>query len=168
MPEEIFDVVDEEDQVIGQAPRSIVHLRKLLHRAVHVFVFNPEGKLLVQLRSARKDEFPSCYTSSASGHLAAGESYAAAAPRELLEELGLTAPLEWLARFPAGPETSFEHTHLYRTVSGKVPQVDPQEVAAVSFHPLSEIASLIAREPAKFSPCFRTLFEWYVEHGPAL
>ncbi len=54
MPEEIFDVVDSEDRVIGQAPRSEVHAKKLLHRAVHIFVFNSRGQLLIHRRSARR------------------------------------------------------------------------------------------------------------------
>lgn len=160
-PEEMFDVVDEHDQVIGQAPRSIVHARKLLHRAVHIFVFNSRGELLLQKRSSLKDEYPRCYTSSASGHLSAGETYEAAAPRELTEELGLTARLERLAKFPAGPETSHEHTVLYRAKTDKPPVIDPQEIEAATFHSLEEIASMLVREPEKFSPCFVTLFDWY-------
>lgn len=159
--EEFFDVVDEHDRVIEQLPRSIVHSKKLLHRAVHIFVFNPAGDLLLQLRSAHKDEYPLCYTSSASGHLSAGEDYDAAAPRELAEELGLNGPLERLHKVPAGPETSLEHTVLYRTTAAKEPQIDPREIAAVSFHSLEEISAMIVREPEKFSPCFVTLFEWY-------
>src|SRR5690606_34978196 len=62
--EEIFDVCDADDRVVGQARRSDVHARGLLHRAVHVFVFNSRGELLVQRRSANKDEYPLCLTSS--------------------------------------------------------------------------------------------------------
>src|SRR5260370_28968628 len=128
MAEEIFDVVDENDRVIGRAPRSVVHAEKRLHRAVHVFVFNSRGELLLQKRSATKDEYPLCYTSSASGHLSAGEDYETAAPRELEEELGLSGSLEWLAKFPAGPETSQEHTVLYCTVADVLPGIDPHEI----------------------------------------
>jgi 16S rRNA (adenine1518-N6/adenine1519-N6)-dimethyltransferase len=163
MPEEIFDVVDEHDQVIGQAPRSVVHAQKLLHRAVHIFVFNSRGDLLLQMRSALKDEYPRCYTSSASGHLGTGESYEQAAPRELQEELGLSSPLDWLAKFRAGPQTSQEHTVLYRTTSDLPPRIDPLEIDSVAFHSLDEIAGMIEREPQLFSPCFVTLFEWYRE-----
>jgi isopentenyl-diphosphate Delta-isomerase len=161
MVEEIFDIVDEQDRVVGQAPRSVVHARKLLHRAVHIFVINSRRELLLQKRSALKDEYPLCYTSSASGHLSAGESYDTAAPRELHEELGLAGPLEWLAKFPAGLQTSQEHTVLYRTTTDTRPRIDPREIDAVTFHPLDEIAAMIAREPKLFSPCFVTLFEWY-------
>jgi len=57
-PEELFDVVDEQDRVLEQLPRSIVHARKLLHRAANVFVFNSRGALLLQFRAATKDEYP--------------------------------------------------------------------------------------------------------------
>jgi isopentenyl-diphosphate Delta-isomerase len=159
--EEIFDVVDEHDRVVGQAPRSVVHEQKLSHRAVHVFVFNSRGELLLQKRSALKDEYPLCYTSSASGHLSAGETYETAAPRELEEELGLAGRLEWLSKFPAGPDTSQEHTVLYRITSDVPPQIDPVEIEAVTFHRIDQIAAMIEREPDLFSPCFVTLFEWY-------
>ena len=46
MPEDIFDIVNEKDEVIGRAPRSEVHARGLLHRAVHVLVFNARGELI--------------------------------------------------------------------------------------------------------------------------
>jgi 16S rRNA (adenine1518-N6/adenine1519-N6)-dimethyltransferase len=167
MSEEIFDVVDEHDRVVGQAPRSAVHARRLLHRAVHIFVFNSRGELLLQKRSALKDEYPLCYTSSASGHLSAGESYETAASRELEEELGLAGELEWLAKFPAGPQTSQEHTVLYRTTSDAVPRIDPNEIDAISFHSLAEISEMIVRQPQTFSPCFVTLFEWYCGRTPS-
>lgn len=163
--EEIFDVVDEHDRVIGQAPRSVVHAQKLLHRAVHVFVFNSRTELLLQKRSARKDEYPLCYTSSASGHLSAGETYETAAPRELEEELGISGELEWLAKFPAGPQTSQEHTVLYRTVTDASPTIDVHEIDAATYHSLDEIAHMIAHTPEAFSPCFVTLFEWYQNSG---
>jgi isopentenyl-diphosphate delta-isomerase type 1 len=165
MSEELFDVVDENDCVIEQLPRSVVHARKLPHRAVHIFLFNSRGELLLQLRSAAKDEYPLCYTSSASGHLAAGESYDEAAPRELEEELGLVGlQLERLHKFPAGPETSQEHTLLYRTMSDRPVRIDPREIAAATFHTLDEIAAMRERDPERFSPCFVTLFHWYRNH----
>ena len=63
-PDELFDVVDADDQVIGQATRSEVHARGLMHRAAHVFVFNSSGELLLQQRSATKDAHPLCWTLS--------------------------------------------------------------------------------------------------------
>ena len=55
MPEEIFDIVNERDEVIGQSTRREVHARGLWHRAVHVLVFNARGEVFLQKRSMRKD-----------------------------------------------------------------------------------------------------------------
>ena len=54
--EEIFDVVNERDEVVGQAARREVHRRGLLHRAVHVLVFNSRGEVFLQKRSMKKNE----------------------------------------------------------------------------------------------------------------
>ena len=165
MPEEIFDVVDENDRVIGQAPRSEVHARGLLHRAASVFVFNRSGQLLLQKRSATKDEFPGCWTSSASGHLSAGESYDDCALREMREEIGLEAPLEFLQKFAAGPQTANEHTVLYRAVSDEVPKIDPGEIEFVRYYGLDNIAAMMSANPEDFTPPFRVMFEWYAGSG---
>ena len=166
MIEEEFDVVDTNDNVIGQAPRSVVHAYRWLHRAVHIFVLNTKGELLVHKRSATKDECPSMYTSSASGHLSAGEDYDTAAGRELQEELGLTAPLEWLQKFPGGADTSYEFSGLYRTVTDAEPRFDPGEIESGAFYPLADVATWVERTPEEFTPCFRTLFRWYWQtHG---
>ena len=81
--EEVFDIVDHRDRVIGQAPRSKVHHLGLLHRAVHILVFNARGELFLQKRSMSKDTFPGAWDSSAAGHLDAAEGYEEAAWREL-------------------------------------------------------------------------------------
>ncbi|RMF87932.1 MAG: NUDIX domain-containing protein [Nitrospinota bacterium] len=167
MAEEIFDVVDAHDQVIGQAPRSEVHARGLPHRAVHIFVLNSQEELLLQKRSATKDEFPLRYTSSASGHLRSGESYWEAARRELEEELGLQSSLEMLGKFPASREMAMEHTVLFRTRTDAPPRFHPEEIAEGGFYPLSTIVQLLHQDPERFTPPFRLLFQWYLQHYPS-
>lgn len=162
--DELFDVVDADDRVLRQEPRSVVHAQKLLHRAVHVFLFNSRQELLVQRRSATKDEYPLTYTSSASGHLAAGENYDDCAPREMQEEIGIAAELAFITKLPASEETSYEHTALYQAVSDAVPSPDEQEVASVTFFTVPELMALLSIEPEKFSPAFATLLRWYAAH----
>src|ERR1039457_2536034 len=89
MCEEIFDVVNARDEVIGQAPRKEVHARGLWHRAVHVLVFNARGEVFLQKRSMKKDIATGKWDSSSSGHLDTGEDYDACAVREVREEIGL-------------------------------------------------------------------------------
>ncbi len=166
MSDEIFDVCDQLDNVIGEAPRSDVHRFRWLHRAVHIFVFNTRGELLIHKRAATKDECPSLHTSSASGHVSAGEDYDTAASRELQEELGLTAPLERLQKFPAAVETSYEHSILYRAVTDTPPQFDPGEIESGAYYSLDAIAEWVRTRPDEFTPCFRTLWTWYATtHG---
>lgn len=166
--EELFDIVDDQDRVIGQMARSEVHRRKLFHRAVSIFVFDSRGRLLLQQRSATKDEYPLCYTSSASGHVSSGEDYDETAPRELQEELGLKTPVERLVKFPAGPETANEFTVLYRTVTDTPPRFDPGEIAGGAFYELAEIDEWLARDPEQFSPPFRVAYLWYRTSLPSL
>src|ERR1044071_3578361 len=110
--DEIFDVVNERDEVTGQAPRGRVHREGLKHRAVHVLVFNRRGEVFLQKRSMKKDTFPGAWDSSASGHLNSGEDYDTCAVRELFEEIGLKAPgaPERLFKIEARAETDRKST----------------------------------------------------------
>ena len=160
--EEFFDVVDEDDQVIDEVARSEVHRRKLRHRAVHVFLFRQDGCLLIHKRADSKEEFPSVWTSSCSGHVSAGEDYDATAVRELLEELSIDSAVERLQKFAACDDTSQEFTMLYRCCSSAAVTPDAEEIAAVQWMQLNALQTWIARSPDDFSPAFRLLFGWYV------
>lgn len=157
MAEEIFDVVDEQDVVIGQRPRSEVHRLRLRHRAVHVLVFNAAGNLFLQKRSMRKDCFPGTWDSSASGHLDRGEAYDACAVRELREEIGLeVAPgvPERILRLAACPETGEEFVWVYRVGSEGPFVLQPEEVDRGEwFHP-DAIEGWVTRRPEDFASAF--------------
>ncbi len=159
MSEELFNVVDNEDQVTGVLARSEVHRLKLLHRAVHVFVFRSSGDMLIHKRSATKEEFPSVWTSSCSGHVSAGESYEDSGPRELFEELGVRATLKPVRKFSACVDTSFEFTMLYRAESDEAIIPDPGEMTEIRWMPPEAIAQWLQTTPGDFSPAFRLLFE---------
>ncbi len=88
MGEEV-DVVNADDRVIGRATREDVRRRNLRHRAAYVLVFNSQGQLFVHQRSATKDVYPSRFDVAIGGVVAAGETYEAAASRELAEEIGV-------------------------------------------------------------------------------
>jgi 8-oxo-dGTP pyrophosphatase MutT (NUDIX family) len=87
--DEILDVVDEDDRVVGQAPRGEVYARGLRHRCVFVRARDAAGRVFVHRRTPTKLVFPSLYDMFVGGVVGAGESYDDAALREAEEELGV-------------------------------------------------------------------------------
>lgn len=158
MPEEIFDVVNERDEVIGQRPRSEVHRLKLHHRAVHVLVFNQAGRVFLQKRSMLKDCFPGTWDSSASGHLDQGETYDACAIRELREEIGLVtgngAPPRRLFYLESSPATGHEFVWVYLCLAEGPFVLQPSEVDRGEwFHP-ETVTGWLERRPMDFADAF--------------
>lgn len=154
--DELFDVADEQDNVLKQASRREVHERGLIHRAVHILVFNKHGDCLLQKRSLLKDRHPGVWDSSAAGHLDAGEDYERAARRELAEELGISEgiPLRAVAKLPPSPATGMEHVQLYTSqFDGKV-RFPAAEVSAVIPFPPSVIDAWLQRRPQDFADSF--------------
>ncbi|MFE9041994.1 NUDIX hydrolase [Streptomyces sp. NPDC012421] len=88
--DEVLDVVDEQDRVIGQAPRGEVYARGLIHRCTFIRVRDAEGRIFVHRRTPSKLVFPSLYDLFVGGVVGAGESYDDAALREAEEELGVS------------------------------------------------------------------------------
>jgi len=166
--QEWFDVVDEQDCVIRKAPREEVHQNGLLHRAAHIWVFNTAGELLIHRRAAGKEEEPLKLTSSACGHLSAGESYEQAAQRELLEELGLRAELTFLHKIPSGPEIGYEHTKLFSCISDEAPSPDPREIISFEYVSLSELKKQVKQTPEEYTNPFRLFFMWYLQTLPEI
>jgi len=158
---EALDAVDAEDNVIGLATRAQIHARGLLHRAVHVFVFNTRGEIYVQRRSPHKDRFPSVLDSSAAGHVDSGESYEAAALRELDEELGIRAPLEEVLRVKACAITDNEHVVLYAAVTDVEPVPNLEEVQWGAFMTPDHLTEVMKETSEDFVPAFVHLWQEY-------
>jgi isopentenyldiphosphate isomerase len=87
--DEMLDIVDETDEVVGQAPRGEAYARHLRHRCVFILARDPDERIFVHRRAAQKLVFPSMYDMFVGGVVGAGESYQEAALREAEEELGV-------------------------------------------------------------------------------
>ena len=153
MSEEIFDVVDERDEVVGQAPRNDVHRRGLKHRAVHVLVFNSQGELFLQKRSLMKDCFPGTWDSSASGHLDQGEDYDACALREVREELGVTLAgvPDRLFKVAACAETGEEFVWVYECRHEGPFDLHPEEIETGGWFTREAITAWMRERPEEFA-----------------
>lgn len=133
--DEILDVVDEQDRVVGQARRADVYAQGLRHRCVFVLARDPAGRIFVHRRTAEKLIFPSRYDMFVGGVVDAGESYDAAALREAQEELGvpeLPAPTPLFRFLYEGDGQSWwSAVYEIRTPAAVAPQ--PEEVAWHTF-----------------------------------
>ena len=188
---ELFDVVDEHDRVLRRETRAEVHRQRLLHRAVHILVFNALGEVYLQRRSAKKDTYPNRWTTSCSGHVDAGEDYDIAAVRELAEELGLKAKgteaprhqgtegkptksqpetrnpkLETILPFVKHPpcrDTGWEFIWIYTLTTDAPPTPDPAEISAGRWIAAAELDAWIVREPKAFTPSFILVWKLWRE-----
>jgi isopentenyldiphosphate isomerase len=156
MSEEIFDVVNERDEIIDYRPRSEVHRLGLKHRAVHVLIFNRRGELFLQKRSMKKDCFPGVWDSSASGHLDVGEEYDACALREVREELGIVLPgtPARLFKIDACPETGQEFVWIYRCEAEGPFTLHPEEVETGGWFSPDYINQWMLERPHDFASGF--------------
>ena len=159
--DEIFDVVNDHDEVIGRERRAKVHQLGLKHRAVHVLVYNRRGELFLQKRSMEKDTFPGAWDSSASGHLDSGEEYDACAVRELWEEIGLKAdrPLTRLFKLDACAETGQEFVWVYRHESEGPFTLHPAEVDEGKWFAPEAIGKWMAERPGDFARSLLSIWQ---------
>ena len=153
--DELFDVVDENDQVLRQETREVVHAEKLLHRAVHVFIFNKRKELLLQKRSRLKDVHPGDWDSSVAGHVDAGEGYEVTAIREMEEEAGVKdTEIQEIATLAPCENTGWEHVKLYLARYDGALRCPCSEVESTEWFSMDDIRSWVKARPEDFASGF--------------
>ena len=161
--DEIFDVVDSEDMVIGKASRHQVHNNDLMHRSVHILVFNSTGNLFLQKRAMIKDESPGLWDSSATGHVESGEDYISCAKRELKEELSLSGvQLDEVLSIPAQSMTLWEHVRVYKCVTDSNICINKNEISEGKYMMLSEVRALMQLNPEIHTSTFSHIYANYI------
>lgn len=161
--EELFDVVDLDDQVTGQETRLKVHSENLIHRAVHMLVFNKRKEVFLQKRSRLKDKNPGVWGTSAAGHLNAGEDYEVSAIRELGEELGIqNAEVQEIGRLTPSEETGWEHIRIYVCRYDGALRFPCSEIETGQWLPQEVVQDWIEARPEDFASGF--IRSWGVFH----
>jgi len=158
--DELFDVVNEWDQVVGQARRHEVHAKGMMHRAVHILVFNRAGEVFLQKRSMSKDTSPGLWDSSASGHLESGEAYDVSAVRELEEELGLSVEGEPEALFKVESctQTGHEFVWVYRVEAEGPFDWNQEEIERGEWFLPERVSQWIQERPGELASAFRLIW----------
>lgn len=141
MAEEIVPIVDRQDNIVDQVPRSVMRAKGLLHRVTYIFVFHPDGRLFVQKRTRTKDLYPGYYDLAAGGVVCAGETYDDSAAREAREELGIARPLQPHFKFFFEQENNRCWGKVYSCVDDGPFELQAEEVESGEFVELDRIMS---------------------------
>jgi len=154
--------VNERDEVLGSVSRAEAHAKGLLHRSGMVFVVNSRGRILINKRSSEKETFPAYYDSSASFHVTYGESYEESAKRELLEEIRIDAPVQYLGKFIHNDLPEYQIVSVFLCNSDATPVLDPQEYSKHHFYSIPEVERLM--KTAKITPWLRDGWKVFFNH----
>lgn len=149
--EELFDIVDENNNIIGFSTRKEAHKKGLIHKSAMFFIFNKKGEIFLNKRSSKKEFDPGTYSIVLGGHVTKGDSYKQTVIREAKEEAGITEKPHFLANFKSRyREKDKENVALYYFVVGKEPILDKNEIEYGNFIPIDKIKDILKKE--KFIP----------------
>ncbi|MGF1550804.1 MAG: isopentenyl-diphosphate Delta-isomerase [Sphingomonadaceae bacterium] len=152
-------LVDEEDRERGAHSKLSAHREALRHRAFSVFIFDSQGRALLQSRSLAKYHSGGLWSNACCGHPRPGESSEAAAGRRLAEEMGIEVrlrPVGQLSYFAelAGGWFENEIVHLFTGFSDEAPRPDPGEVRGWRRVEPDDLLAEVARAPENFTTWF--------------
>ncbi len=162
-PEMLIDVVNERDEKIDEASRRTVLPAGRNFHTAHLFLFDNNGRLLLQQLSARRERHPLAWGASVAAYLFADETYEAAVQRRAMQELRVKVTPELVGKIEMVDERSVKFVSLFRgTLAGMV-EPDRDHIEAVRLMTLEEIAAGLSRFPERFTPTFRQLFAYYLQ-----
>ena len=167
-------MVDAENRFLRWEDRHTIHVERLIHRSIHVLVFDSAGKLVIQRRHRDKQTHPSYWDMSCAGHVeesdylggpdeALDQVYAEVAAREVEEELGVTPALSELGHFPPEAGIHYEQIRLFRATHDGPFTIQAEEVEELQRVSPSELAALGEQEPV--TEALRFFAAWASERG---
>lgn len=171
-PEQLI-LVDENDVCVGTMEKLAAHEGGgVLHRAFSVFIFDEQGRVLLQQRAAGKYHFGGLWTNACCSHPRPGEEVAAAARRRLREEFGFETTLEksfsflYHAHDAESGLSEWEYDHVFIGRWQGIPKPNPDEIADWKWLSPAELRADVEANPRHYTPWFRLAFERALEHAP--
>jgi len=157
-------LVDTRDNPIGTMEKLEAHQKGALHRAYSIFLFNNDGKLLLQKRSSKKYHSADLWSNTCCSHPAPGEHLTTAAQNRLLDEMGITTSLQTLFSFTY--KTEFENVliehELDHVLIGKFnasPLPNPAEASDWKYASQKEVSDDIKLNPDQYTFWFKEIYK---------
>ena len=163
--DELLDIVDTRDRVLGSLSRGEIHRKGLMHRSVHVLVFDGGGSILLQKRSMEKDQCAGMWDSSCAGHVEAGQEYEITATRELQEELGIAPSGELKLLFKMSPTVSNgqEFAMVYSMMHEGPFVAAPDEIDELRWYTVAEVDNWVGVSTAADTSVEQDLTSGFIE-----
>jgi len=163
-------LVNKNDKEIGYMDKLKAHQKGILHRAISVFIFNSNGKMLIQRRALDKYHTPGIWSNTACSHPRENEKTIDAASRRLYEEMGMNVELEFGFSFLYRAEFSnglIEHEldHVFIGFSDLNPIINRDEVCDFKYVDEQEIEALLKENSNSFSPWFKICYKKAIKHA---
>jgi len=153
-------LVDRNDKEIGYEEKMKPHLGGRLHRAFSIFVFNSDGKMLLQKRAKSKYHSGGLWTNTCCSHPRKGEKTEESAHRRLSEEMGFDCGLEekfnfiYKARLDRGlTEHEFDHV-FFGIYNGKV-NPNPEEADGFDWVEIEDLKKDIKMNSQNYTVWFK-------------
>lgn len=164
-------LVDESDHEIGSAGKLEAHRDGKLHRAFSIFVFNPEGQLLLQKRSMKKYHSDGLWSNTCCSHPQPGEKIETEVLRKLQQEMGFQCELQWVFSFSYKIqfknnliENEIDHVFIGRFDG--TPSPNPEEVDGWKWMDLEALVNDVKLHPHTYSYwltiCLDQVLEFWV------
>lgn len=159
-----LNIIDKNGKIIKEESRKKIHKKGLLHKEIHVLIYNNKKEILFQKRSKNKDTFPNLLDISVGGHVNIGEDYLSAALREIEEETGIIAQKENLIFFGKIKSKSHDNSTgminnvlrniyaYYFSKNKKELSIEKGEATHLQFWPIQKLLNLTKKEKERFIP----------------
>lgn len=145
--DELLDIVDQNDLVIGQKYRTEIYAQKLSNfRVINAFLINSQKKVWIPIRSSNKKLFPLCLDASVGGHVSAGESYDQAFAREAREELNIEVSQVFhklIARLTPHENSVSAYMHVYVIMQDQEPEYNTNDFASAAWYSINDLIEQI-------------------------
>ena len=162
-------LVDKNDKVLGEMEKMEAHEKGLLHRAISVFIVNSKGEWLIHQRAFNKYHSNGLWTNTCCSHPYPEETSIDAANRRLMEEMGMTAPLQEIFAFTYKEEldnqlTEHELDRVFIGFSDEKPQPNADEVANWKYIDFGELKKDVKNNPQNYTVWFKKIYKRVEEH----